>query len=120
MPGELKHGRPTELTMQWANRGAAPCYSADRLEVSLFDGQGRFVLAAASQMRPGVREWEPGKEVTVQAPVEVPGTVPAGDYTIKLRLLSGVGAGHTRPVAVATKGADPEGRYTVGTVHVAD
>jgi hypothetical protein len=120
VPADLAHGRPVDIQMEWANRGIAPCYSNDRLEVSLFDREGRFVLAVATDLRPAARQWAPSKEVTVQAVFSAPAMVPAGDYGLRLRLLAGSGAGSTRPVRVATKGADAEGRFSVGTVHVSE
>jgi hypothetical protein len=120
VPAELKRGGSARLQMQWANRGIAPCYTQDRLEVSLFDAHGSFILAEAVDLEPSTREWAPGQEVTVQAAFGVPATVPAGDYALRLRLLTGTATGTTRAVQVATKGADAEGRFAVGTVHVTD
>jgi len=115
---ELERGRAAELQMRWANRGVAPCYSDHRAEVSLFDQDGRFVVALAGRPVPAVREWAPGQEVAVRLPFVVPASVAPGEYSLKVRLLLGSGSGHTRFVRVATEGADGEGRYTVGTVRV--
>ena len=83
-------------------------------------GAGRFVLAVAvAPAAGGARSGCPASRYwSVRAPFECPANVPAGDYSLKLRLLFGRRGGPTRPVKVATKGADADGRYTVGTVHV--
>ncbi len=117
-PPTLGAGRVEQLRTVWANRGAAPCYADRRIEVSLFDDEGRLALVLPAAPQPPTSRWAPGEQVTVEAPFSVPPTLAPGSYTLKVSLLWDDPRAPGRRVQVSTRGADAAGRFTVGTVRV--
>jgi len=107
-----------ELKMRWANRGIAPCYENRQVEVSFLDAVGRLMASTTVQPVPPTTEWGPGTVLEASASFAVPPELDPGDYALKIRMLLGAPFGASKPLAVATRGADAAGRYTVGRVTV--
>jgi len=117
-PRELEPGSLVQLSARWANRGVAPCYADRKVEVSLYDGAGNFVMSRACEPRPAATEWAPGQEVETMVDVWLPADLLAGEYTVKLALLAGDPRAPMRHVNLATEGADEDGRYEIGRVRI--
>lgn len=109
-----------ELKMRWANRGGALCYDNKPLQVFLMDGEGQVVHTWEIQPDPPTSAWRPESERTVRAELKVPIGLRPGEYTLRLSLLLGDPRAPERTVPIATRGADEDGRLTVGTVRIAE
>lgn len=119
-PVSMKRGAASELTMVWANRGMAPCYVDREIELSLADVDGEAIVTRAVRPDPPTTEWPPERRQTVRVAFDLPNDLPPGRYALKVAMLRGDPRAPGHLVMLATKGADPDGRYTVGMVDVAE
>lgn len=120
LPVSLRRGQEAELTMRWANRGIARSYADRPLEVSFFRDTDELVAFVEATMDLPTTRWAPESELAVQALFTTPKTLAPGDYVVKLRLLRGDPRAPSAFLQIATKGADAQGRYTLGRVSVRD
>jgi hypothetical protein len=117
-PRELTPGSVAQLQVRWANRGVAPVYADRKVEVSLFDGAGNFVMSRACAPRPATTEWAPGGEVDTTVSMWLPADLLPGEYIVRIALLAGDPRAPMRHVELATEGAGASGRYEVGRVRI--
>lgn len=109
---EAEAGAEVRLNMEWENIGVAPCYDQYPLAFELIDEAGpsyRIVTHA------DVTEWLPGKH-TVQTNLELPESMAAGEYNMRLAF---VDAETERPaLKLAIAGRDEDGWYSVSQLTV--
>ena len=117
-PMSLQHGQDFEVITTWANRGIAPCYGDRKMQISLYDHEGKLFIVMEAKPSPPTTAWLPGREVTVRMSLRCPADVPAGAYSLRLALSLGDFDDPARLLNIATKGAEEDGRYLVGSVHV--
>ena len=117
-PTSLQHGQNFEVISTWANRGIAPCYGDHKMQVALYDREGKLFVVMQAQPSPPTTEWLPRREITVRTSLRCPADVPAGAYSLRLALSLENFDDPARLLNIATKGAEEDGRYLVGSVHV--
>ena len=119
-PQRLQRGQKSQVKIIWTNRGIAPCYADRKIELSFHDGKGKRMTALAVPPEPPTTEWRPGKFVHVRVPFTVPDALAEGEYVLKLAMLLGDPRQPREAVTLANKGADPDGRYALGTALLTD
>lgn len=111
-------GAPLPLDLVWANRGVAPCYADRPLELALFGEDGALAGTLLANPQPATGRWAPGQTVKVHAEFCLPADLPPGSYTLKLGMLRGDPRAPDAHVAIATDGADADGRFVLGVIRV--
>ena len=84
-PERLEQGEVSVISVDWLNRGVAPAYLTFglRLELqNLENGEGLESVIADS----GNRKWIPGKLTSEDYPIQIPGELPPGKYSLKMKL----------------------------------
>ena len=117
-PRKIGAGRSFVLDTTWANRGVAPCYADRPLELSFSDADGAVAAKALGSPEPRTSQWAPGGTVRVRTEFRLPEDLAPGRYVLKLRMLLGDPRDPDASVAIASEGADAEGRFTLGLIHV--
>lgn len=110
-------GGKLSLTAEWSNRGVAPAYH-DYLLCIRLEGAQRF----DRQVPSGNRRWLPAEPETTyrqQYSVTLPQDVPAGQYTLKLKLTAPQVERDVK-LALDPQLCDDAGYYRIGTVTVAE
>jgi hypothetical protein len=115
LPRELVRGSPAELRLTWLNRGVAPAYTNYVATVILRLQSGGDEW---SQPLPEARsrDWQPGNETTETYRIQVPHSIPPGDYALCLRLASATG----RPIELGLREERrrPSGAYELTSVRL--
>lgn len=111
MPAHLPKGKPLVLTLEWENRGVAPAYHSYDLLIRLA-GPETVDLETPS----GNQKWAPaetGKPYRESYSLELPGSLKAGEYELRLKLYSKAAR---RDVGLALRSnlKDEQGYYRVG------
>lgn len=138
-PSSVPAGHRFQLVTRWSNVGVAPAYEDWAPTWELYNSSGSRVWSARSRLDlqrllpttveadddVNTEETESnGKNapVTITDDLAFPANLPAGSYTLRLRvpLIMDNGAEHPYlpPLALATQGRDAHGRYTLGTIMV--
>ena len=117
-PISARSGGEVELQTVWFNTGAAPCYTDQRIEVVLTDKQGDTALRAVVLPKPSTREWGPNRQTIAAVRFDVPKDLDGGEYTMRLKMLTGRPLDPDRAVPIASEGADAEGRFEIGPLYV--
>ena len=77
-------GDSLRLTMDWINRGVAPCYVRHPLAVELVPEGGGEPLRVMTDV--DITRWLPGRHL-VYSSIALPEDIPAGSYKLRLALL---------------------------------
>jgi len=110
---EIAKGQATALSMVWNNQGVAPFYYNWPLEFSLIDASGNVAYTQA--VDGNITSWLPGRH-SVNVEINVPGTVPAGNYTLAVAILDKDSL--VPGIKLAIDGAREDLRYPLYTVAV--
>jgi hypothetical protein len=109
----VEPGQDLALSIQAANRGAAPFYYPWPLILDAVDQSGRTALRARLDV--DIRKWLPGA-VSESATVHIPGDLIPGTYDLRLAICDPMTG---KPgVFFANRGMDDEGRYGIGRLEV--
>lgn len=138
-PSSVPAGYRFQLVSRWSNVGVAPAYEDWAPIWELYNSSGARVWSARSSLDlqrllpttinadydVNTEETEGnGKNVPVMITddLALPANLPAGSYTLRLRvpliMASGTEHPYLPPLALATQGRDAQGRYTLGTITV--
>lgn len=133
-PSSVPAGHAFQLVSSWSNVGVAPAYENWAPTWELYAGNGTRVWAARSHLDlqrllpttvnpdDDVNTEDANNPVVITDHLAVPASLPAGNYTLRLRvpLLLGNGTQHRYlpPLALATQGRDAQGRYLLGSLTV--
>jgi len=117
-PAAAGAGEALPLDTVWANRGVAPCYGDRPLELALFREDGGLAGTLVADPEPATGRWGPGRTVRVHVEFRLPGDLAPGRYTLKLGMLRNDPRAPGAHVAIATDGADADGRCTLGVIRV--
>jgi hypothetical protein len=114
-PSRWTQGTPVTLEARWSNVGVTPLYERFDVVYELWPEKGeRKVWSAKSQL-------DLTKFLPTQAPQKkvdrLRPTVPPGRYRLTVAVLDPTG--YRKPLALAIRGRNPQGRYPLGIVEVA-
>jgi hypothetical protein len=116
-PDAFQKGKKNELKIEWENKGVAPAYHSYKLHVR-FEGETSIDITQDS----GNQNWMPGeisRNVYQWNSFMIPSSVPAGEYTLKLKLYS-PDAKEDVKIAMDAKRQDADGFYTIGAVNISN
>ena len=104
-------GAMLPVHMWWLNAGVAPAYTNYPLAVQLRSARDSAMINVPVD----VRKWLPG-DATFDGTIFVPDTLPEGVYDFRVAMLDPRTAKPAVRFAIA--GRDPDGWYTLGSIHV--
>jgi hypothetical protein len=83
MPDTLRTGETSPVVLRWENRGVAPAYQRYRMQLSL---EGESDFHTQWLLESDNRRWLPDRVTAETCAVYVPSRLPAGEYTVKVRM----------------------------------
>jgi Ricin-type beta-trefoil lectin domain-like/Domain of unknown function (DUF4832)/Beta-galactosidase len=117
LPASAASGATSTLKMTWENHGVAPAYHNYKLKLKLDGPNGTVYTQTLTEANN--KQWMPGSNSTETYSLQLPATVAAGTYTVRLGLVEERN-NTTTPIKLALKdevlGAD--GFYRIGSLSV--
>ncbi|MBO4902395.1 MAG: DUF4832 domain-containing protein [Lachnospiraceae bacterium] len=111
---DLTAGTKNDLVMNWENTGVAPIYYNCPLSLLLKDASGNIVYEQIVDT--DTTKWLPGR-TKVNASLELPADVPAGTYTLAVRMVTDDARKDVIRLAIENEAAD--GSYDLYSLQVA-
>lgn len=109
----LNENMPLNISMNWSNTGAAPCYFEWPMEIGLMDASGNIVYKENKNVN--LKSWLPGSK-DLSLTLNVPSTVPDGTYTLTTAIIN-PSTGNP-DVKLAFNAPNTNSRYQVGQVQI--
>lgn len=109
-PSTIRNNSAVDFETWWENKGVAPCYANYQLAIRLKNGKQSEVFVTDAD----IRKWLPGDAIYNGR--FVPQLLSAGEYDIQVALIDP----HSREaaIALAIKGKEQDGWYTMGKIRV--
>lgn len=114
MPSRATAGSRQTVSIRWTNRGVAPAYHRYALQVRLV-GPATDILTIDDA---GNRSWMDGATATVDYALDLPASLPAGDYEVRVKLADLDDTGRDVDLALDTGIRDGQGFFTLGSLTI--
>jgi hypothetical protein len=116
VPSALVRGVPFTLSSKWENVNVAPAYEPWTTRFQLRNSSGSAVWSASSSL--DLRHLMPtnGTPARIRDRFTIPSTVPAGSYTLTVRIVDP--QHYLAPLRLADRGRTRHGAYPLGTITV--
>ncbi len=116
MPSSITKGSSQSFKLKWENHGVAPAYHKYKLKLALKGTNGSYTQYLTESNN---KSWLPGTTIEEIYSVNVPQTLPAGEYKVAVALLEEKNS-TKRPIELALKDQlkRNDGFYEIGSINI--